>query len=45
MTDITIDQTQCHVCNTHYRKYTVAKKHVYATCHQCERQDEVGMVF
>ena len=43
--DITIDTKTCHVCNTEYPKFTVGKKHVYATCVKCMRRDEVGIVY
>jgi hypothetical protein len=45
MSDFTIDQIQCHVCGTKYRKFSLGKKHVHATCESCQRRDEVGLAW
>jgi len=47
MTNITLDipTLNCHICNTRYKRFSIGKKHVYATCEKCERRDEVGLVF
>lgn len=42
---IAVSTLNCHVCGKKYYNMFLGKKHVYAVCNICERQDEVGLVW